>query len=95
MNEQPSPQIVVDPSAMPEIVGVAFRYAAALLAGWLIRRGYMTDSDEPLIVGIVMAVVAAGYAAWKAHKNKAKLVTVARSADNSVAIVKGDATPTA
>ncbi len=86
MNDQPEP-IVVNPSALPSLVGVAVRYAAALLAGWLIRRGVITDNDEALVEGLALALAAVGYAGWRAWKVKAQTVQLARAAPDHVAVV--------
>lgn len=83
----PNTPIVVNPSAIPDIATVGVRYAATLLAGWLIRKGYITDSDEPLVFGVLIAVATIAWAGYRAWSNKANMVTVARSAPDSVATV--------
>ena len=88
MNDNaPETPIVVNPSSIPEVATVIFRYAAALLSGWLIRRGVMTETDLPIIQGAVMAVAAAGFAIYGTISKKRKLVTVANAAPDSVAVV--------
>ncbi|WCT73916.1 hypothetical protein PQ455_01400 [Sphingomonas naphthae] len=88
--EATSTPLVVNPDPVPAMLATAARYAAALLAGWLIRRGYIGHADEALISGLVLAIVTTGYALWRSHSAKAQLVTVARAADDSVARVKGE-----
>lgn len=98
MNDTPPPAdtpIVVNPSALPALGGVAVRYAAALLAGWLIRHGIIGDSDAALIEGLLLALATIGYAGWRAWHVKQQTVTIARSAPDTVAIVTEPTPPAA
>ncbi|MFW2829865.1 hypothetical protein [Sphingomonas sp. ID0503] len=87
MTDVPKP-IIVNPSILPETGVIAIRYFAALLAGWLIRKGYLTGADEPLITGLLLAVAAAGWAFWNARRKKAEAVTLAQHTPDSVGRVK-------
>lgn len=87
--------IVVNPSALPGMGGVAVRYAGALLAGWLIRRGIIADSDAALVEGLLLAIATIGYAMLRTYQQKQKLVTVARAAPDHVAVVTEPTPPPA
>lgn len=87
MTDTPDQPIVVNPSALPALGGVIVRYASALLAGWLIRRGVITDSDTALVEGLAIALATAGYALWRAWQQKRKMVALAHAAPDHIAVV--------
>lgn len=93
--DAPAGQIIVNPSAVPDLLAVVVRYAAALLSGWLVRKGVITGNDEPLIAGLLLAVAAVGWAVYRSIALKSQLVTTARAAPNEVAIVTGPTPPPA
>lgn len=89
MTEPTDTPIVVNPSALPDLATVAVRYAAALLSGWLIRKGWIGHNDEPLVFGLLIAVTTIGWAGYRAWSNRRQLVTVTRAASDDVAVIKG------
>jgi hypothetical protein len=81
--------VIVNPNALPDIAATAVRYLAALLSGWLIRKGIIADADSALILGLMLALATTAWGLYRTWANKAKLVTVASAAPNHVAIVTG------
>jgi len=99
MSEDSKP-LVINPSQAASAGGTILRdilvIAAALpilvkLIGARDLRGiidWLGSSDGATVLAIVVPVVVSGWRAWRSAKQKAKLVTVAEAAPNSVAIVR-------
>jgi hypothetical protein len=100
--ETPPPLIVSSDLNLPTLITLA-RNIGILIGGAVTVMGFLSKhdaagltawlqgSDIGTIVTAGGAVLAAGgtlYGAYKAHRNKAALVTAAAAAPNSVAIVK-------
>jgi len=102
-----TPPVVVNPSAVPAVAGTLIRDLVVILAAIPIvvrligardLRGlldWMQSSDGALVVTIVAPLIASGWRAWRAKRKKAELVTVARAAPDSVAIVTAPTPPPA
>jgi hypothetical protein len=93
MNDTSAPPMVINPSPLPAMGGVIVRYASALLAGWLIRRGVITDSDAALVEGLALAIATVFYALWRAYKVKAETVKLGREVPDHIAIVTEPSPP--
>lgn len=91
--------IVVNPSLLPSAGGTILRdilvIAAALpilvkLIGSRDLRGiidWIGSSDGATVIAIVVPLLVSGWRAWRSTKQKAKFVTVAAAAPDSVAVV--------
>lgn len=88
MSETPTTPILVDPNALPAIGAVVLRYALQALGGFLVARGWIDGDAVEAIVSGSLVVVPMAYAAVRASRNRAKLVTIAAAAPNDVAVVK-------
>lgn len=49
---------------------------------------WLASNDGATVLAIIVPLAVSGWRAWRATKQKAKLVTVAEAAPNSVAVVK-------
>lgn len=89
MTDPTTTPIIVDPDPTLATLGVAIRYAITTLGGYLVGKGWIDGDLVQVVASIALALLPAVYAAWKARENKAVLTTVAASAPDTVAIVKG------
>ncbi len=88
MNDETKAPILVDPNAFPAIAAVILRYALQALGGFLVARGWIEGDTVEIIVSGGLVVAPMAYAAARAHRNRARLVTIAEAAPNDVARVK-------
>lgn len=88
MVDTPEKPIVVQSNGIPEEVGTLIRYLATALGGWLVQRGWVSDSEVPMIVGAAMVIIPAAWGWLKTRSNNGKLKVLAEAAPNSVGLVK-------
>ncbi len=89
MTDPNTAPIEVNPDQTLATLGIALRYAITTLGGYFVGKGYIEGDTVQVILSVALVLLPAIYAAWKSRQSKAALVTIASSAPDSVAVVKG------
>lgn len=99
MTEPVQTPIVVNPSALPAQLAAGLRVATILVGGATAIIGflgardlvglvaYIRSDDFVPVAGAAVAAASFAYGQWKTRRERAKLVTAAHAAPDSVAIV--------
>lgn len=83
-----STPIVVTTGALPATAASVLRYALTTLGGYLVARGWLAGDTAEMLTTVILVIAPLVYGAWLTQHNKARLVTVAEAAPDSVAVVK-------
>lgn len=82
------PQFVIDPNSVPGQIAALGRYTITAIGSFALGRGWISSDVLQLITGLLTVALPTGFAIYKTWDNKKKLVTIAASAPDSVAVVK-------
>lgn len=89
MTDPNTSPIVVNPDQTAAQLGVAIRYALTAIGGYLVAKGWISGDLLEILVNAAVIVGPAAYAFYRSHQQKKALVTIAASASDDVAVIKG------
>ena len=69
--------IVINPSVLPDVVKTIIRWVAGPLGGFLIGRGWISADQAMQLPGLIMALVAGGWALYSTVSKKQTLIAIA------------------
>ncbi len=80
--------ITLSDSTLPPTAAAALRYTISLLGTYLVTAGYLDADTLQGLLTIATVVATVAYGLYKTRSNRAELITAAKAAPNSVAVVK-------
>lgn len=87
MGTQDTP-IIVNDTVLPGTLAALLRYVFALGVAYLVGRGILPEDSAEGVITLALSAAAVGYGLWKTHQRKKDLITAAKAAPSSVAVVR-------
>lgn len=80
--------IQVGESALPNTLAATLRYVIVAALTFAVGRGWLDGENIEGIVGVLIALITAGYGLYRTWRTRKNLSITAEAAPNSVAVIK-------